>query len=175
MMTDNILPADIERRSMEIIESEIGDMSAFSEHEKLIVKRCVHTTADFDYADNLYFSPGAVEAFCALLKKGATVITDTNMMTLRLTSDTPWNTFRIMRSVMKNMEELTQHVSSDMVMEVLQEPSIPTTSDSVLSIRPRMIKAAIFDLDNTLYDFDTPHRVALDAMVAFAERAAVPS
>ena len=35
-----------------------------------------------------------------------------------------------------------------------------------------MIHAVIFDLDNTLYDFDTPHRVALDAMVAFAERAA---
>ena len=48
MNIENILPADIEKRSMEIIESEIGDMSAFSEHEKLIVKRCVHTTADFD-------------------------------------------------------------------------------------------------------------------------------
>ena len=79
MMTDNILPADIERRSMEIIESEIGDMQAFSEHEKLIVKRCVHATADFDYKNNLYFSENAAETGIAALKAGAVIVTDTMM------------------------------------------------------------------------------------------------
>lgn len=79
MHIENILPADIERRSMEIIESEIGDMSAFSEHEKLIVKRCVHTTADFDYKRNLRFSENAAELGIAALKAGAVIVTDTQM------------------------------------------------------------------------------------------------
>ena len=79
MKIENILPADIERRSMEIIESEIGDMSAFSEHERLIVKRCVHTTADFDYKNNLRFSDNAAEIGIAALKAGAVIITDTQM------------------------------------------------------------------------------------------------
>ena len=79
MAFENILPADIERRSMEIIESEIGDMSAFSEHEKLIVKRCVHTTADFDYKKNLRFSANAAELGIAALKAGAVIVTDTQM------------------------------------------------------------------------------------------------
>ena len=72
-------PNDIERRSMEIIESEIGDMSAFSELEKLIVKRCVHTTADFDYAENLVFSDGAVAKALKALEGGCTIVTDTQM------------------------------------------------------------------------------------------------
>ncbi|MCR4779784.1 MAG: precorrin-8X methylmutase [Ruminiclostridium sp.] len=79
MDIENILPSDIERRSMEIIESEIGDMSAFTEHEKLIVKRCVHTTADFDYKENLRFSENAAELGIAALKAGAVIVTDTQM------------------------------------------------------------------------------------------------
>ena len=64
---------------MEIIESEIGDMSAFSGHERLIVKRCIHTTADFDYKQNLRFSPDAAELGIAALKAGAVIVTDTQM------------------------------------------------------------------------------------------------
>lgn len=79
MKIENILPADIERRSMEIIESEIGDMSSFSELEKLIVKRCVHTTADFDYKKNLRFSENAAEIGISALKQGAVIVTDTQM------------------------------------------------------------------------------------------------
>ncbi len=79
MNTEIILPTDIERRSMEIIESEIGDMSAFSEREKLIVKRCIHTTADFDYKKNLRFSHKAVEIGINVLKAGAVIVTDTQM------------------------------------------------------------------------------------------------
>ena len=75
----NMLPAEIERRSMELIESEIGDMSAFSEHERLIVKRCVHTTADFDYKKNLSFSENAAELGIEALKEGAVIVTDTQM------------------------------------------------------------------------------------------------
>ena len=79
MKPEIIVPADIEKRSMEIIESEIGDMSAFSEHEKLIVKRCVHTPADFDYRENLRFSENAAELGIAAFKAGAVIVTDTQM------------------------------------------------------------------------------------------------
>jgi precorrin-8X/cobalt-precorrin-8 methylmutase len=79
MKIENILPAEIERRSMEIIEREIGDMSAFTETERFIVKRCVHTTADFDYKENLRFSENAAELGVAALKAGAVIVTDTQM------------------------------------------------------------------------------------------------
>ena len=47
--------------------------------EKPIVKRVIHTTADFDYLDNLCFSENAVEKAIEILKKGAVIVTDTNM------------------------------------------------------------------------------------------------
>lgn len=55
-----VKPADIEKRSMEIIMSELGDKT-FPEPELSIVKRCIHTSADFDYADNLYFSENSAK------------------------------------------------------------------------------------------------------------------
>ena len=76
---ENIKPEDIEKRSMEIIESEIGDTSHLTESEKLIVKRVIHTTADFDYLNNLKFSENAVEKGLEALKSGAVIVTDTIM------------------------------------------------------------------------------------------------
>lgn len=74
-----VRPEEIETRSMEIIEQEMPDGN-WTAGERLVVKRCIHTAADFDYAENLYFSPGAVEHALAVLKKGGfTIVTDTNM------------------------------------------------------------------------------------------------
>ena len=73
----------------------------------------------------------------------ASVIRDTNLMTLRVTSDTPKNTYYIIRSVMKNVAELAGYVSGDMVMEVLQDPTVPTRSDIAVSSRKQTIKAAV--------------------------------
>ena len=73
-------PQDIENKSMEIIERELGDRaSSWPERELLVVKRCIHTSADFDYADNLVFSPGAVDTDLNALKRGVTIVTDTSM------------------------------------------------------------------------------------------------
>lgn len=78
MRLQNVLPADIERRSMEIISEELGQLKI--DEEKIdIVKRVIHTSADFDYARNLLFSEGVVEKALTALKKGATIVTDTNM------------------------------------------------------------------------------------------------
>lgn len=77
MKLENVLPADIEKRSFEIIESELPH--PIDPKLAPIIKRVIHTSADFDYADTLYFSPNAVEIAHEALKKGATIITDTNM------------------------------------------------------------------------------------------------
>ncbi len=72
-------PAAIERRSFEIIRESLGDTPIPPEH-RAVVERVIHTTADFDYAHNLRFSPDAVEAALSALTEGATLITDTQMV-----------------------------------------------------------------------------------------------
>lgn len=71
-------PADIEKRSFEIITAELGDRALPPEREA-IIKRVIHTTADFEYADSLVFSEDAVLKAHAALRAGATVVTDTQM------------------------------------------------------------------------------------------------
>lgn len=71
-------PADIEKRSMEIIESELGGRK-WPEPEFSVIKRCIHTSADFDYADNLEFSEDAVRIGIEAIRSGANIITDTRM------------------------------------------------------------------------------------------------
>lgn len=78
MELQNVLPADIEKRSMEIIAEELGEIQLDPEKVS-IVKRVIHTSADFDYARTLHFSNGVVEKALEALKKGATIVTDTNM------------------------------------------------------------------------------------------------
>ena len=73
-----VAPAEIEARSMEIIGEELGDR-VFPADQLPIIKRAIHTSADFDYADNLVFSPGAVAAGIAAIKGGCTIVTDTQM------------------------------------------------------------------------------------------------
>ena len=73
-----VAPADIEARSMELIAQELGDRVFPPEHLP-IIKRVIHTTADFEYADSLVFSPGAVEAGIHAVKAGCTIVTDTQM------------------------------------------------------------------------------------------------
>ena len=73
-------PQEIETRSMEIIEEELGEKAAaWPPEELLVVKRCIHTSADFDYGENLVFSPGAVEIALEALRNGVTIVTDTSM------------------------------------------------------------------------------------------------
>lgn len=77
--TINIVkPAEIEKTSMEIIARELHGRT-FPELEEPIVKRCIHTSADFDYADNLVFSPNAVSEALYAIRNGASIVTDTKM------------------------------------------------------------------------------------------------
>lgn len=77
---EQVLPAEIESRSFEIIKDELAAMGkVLNPVQDLLIRRAIHTTADFDYADNLVFSEGAVEAGLAALRDRAVIITDTNM------------------------------------------------------------------------------------------------
>ena len=58
---EHVLPADIERRSFAIISQELGPRTYGGPYEEGILKRVIHTSADFDYSENLKFSSGAVE------------------------------------------------------------------------------------------------------------------
>ncbi len=75
---EQVAPKEIEARSFEIITQELGD-AALVPGTEAIVKRCIHTSADFDYAENLCFSEGAVEEALAALRGGASIVTDTQM------------------------------------------------------------------------------------------------
>ena len=75
---ENVKPKEIETRSFEIITEELGDKKLVPGTE-CIVKRCIHTSADFDYADNLCFSSQAVEKAIEAIKNGACIVTDTQM------------------------------------------------------------------------------------------------
>ena len=80
-MLDNIQivkPTEIEKRSMEIITSELGGRT-WPEPEFSVVKRCIHTSADFDYADHLVFSENSTKIAMEAIKCGATIVTDTQM------------------------------------------------------------------------------------------------
>ncbi len=75
---ENIKPMDIEKRSFAIITELLGDRKLDPENE-LVIKRAIHTTADFDYADNLVFSPHAVTRGIEALRGGCDIVTDTQM------------------------------------------------------------------------------------------------
>lgn len=75
---EQVRPADIEKRSFEIITEELGDRVLLPGTEP-IVKRCIHTSADFDYADNLVFSDHAVDRALDAVRRGASIVTDTQM------------------------------------------------------------------------------------------------
>ncbi|MBW7571282.1 precorrin-8X methylmutase [Caproiciproducens faecalis] len=75
-----ILPEEIEKRSFEIISKELGERGiSLKPEQEMVIKRVIHTSADFEYAQTLTFSEGAVEKAKELLRNGADIVTDTNM------------------------------------------------------------------------------------------------
>ena len=77
-MPETMKPMDIEKRSFEIITELLGDRVLAPENE-LVIKRVIHTTADFDYVENLRFSAHAVGKGIEALRGGCDIVTDTQM------------------------------------------------------------------------------------------------
>ena len=79
-MFEKLAPAEIEKRSFEIITSELEEKGIVLDPvNEPVIKRCIHTSADFEYARTLSFSEGAVEKMKELIRGGAYIVTDTNM------------------------------------------------------------------------------------------------
>ena len=73
-------PSEIEKESMRMISEELSRRGIVLPADIApVVRRVIHTTADFDYTETLYFSPGAVRAGISTLEEGITIVTDTNM------------------------------------------------------------------------------------------------
>ena len=77
-MIEYVKPMDIEKRSFEIITGLLGDTPMDPENEP-VIKRVIHTSADFDYVNNLVFSENAVKIGLEALKNGCDIVTDTQM------------------------------------------------------------------------------------------------
>lgn len=75
---EKMKPNDIEKRSFEIITEELGSRD-IDERNAPIIKRVIHTTADFEYVDTLCFSDDVVMKAIGYLKNGACIVTDTQM------------------------------------------------------------------------------------------------
>ena len=78
MKIENIKPDQIEAKSFEIIGEILGDKKLDSRYEA-VIKRCIHTSADFEYADSLYFTDGIIETVQDAIRSGAYIVTDTKM------------------------------------------------------------------------------------------------
>lgn len=80
MEIEIVRPEEIEKRSFAIISEELKAQSiTLPEDQEAVTKRCIHTSADFDYARNLVFSKGAVEKAKEAIRHGASIVTDTQM------------------------------------------------------------------------------------------------
>lgn len=75
-----VMPNEIEKRSFEIISEELRERNiVLQKEQEMVIKRVIHTSADFEYADTMTFSRHAVEKVKELIKNGAHIVTDTNM------------------------------------------------------------------------------------------------
>lgn len=76
-----VRPTDIEKRSFEIIENELIELGInLDERQKPVTKRVIHTSADFDYARTMTYSKNAIDIAQDLIRNGADIVTDTNMV-----------------------------------------------------------------------------------------------
>ncbi len=73
-----MLPEEIEKRSFAIIDAEAGD-HGYDQRTWQVVRRVIHTTADFEWLEMIRFHPGAIDAGISAICSGARIITDTNM------------------------------------------------------------------------------------------------
>lgn len=80
MEIEHVLPSEIEARSFEIISEELKAKNIEIDEDKaFLIKRAIHTTADFDYAKTMRFSENAIAVMAKLIREGADIVTDTNM------------------------------------------------------------------------------------------------
>lgn len=82
----HIEPGEIENQSFAIIESEVPEPRPFQGKEWQVVRRMIHTTADFELLSLVRFHPGGVRKGIEALHRGCLIVTDTEMARMGITS-----------------------------------------------------------------------------------------
>jgi precorrin-8X/cobalt-precorrin-8 methylmutase len=114
-------PVEIERKSMELIEEELGELDCSLEARQ-IIKRVVHATAEPELADKVIISDKAIESGFKALKAGANIVTDVNMLRAGIGE----------RRLSRLGGELKCFISSDEVASLAKEEGI---TRSMMSMR----------------------------------------
>jgi len=133
-----ILPEDIERKSFDIITQELEEQNIrLRPEQEMVIKRVIHTSADFEYAHTLTFSEGAVEKAKELIKNGADIVTDTNM-----------GLAGINKSVLKRFGgEARCYMADSQVIELAKQRNVTRASVS-MEMASKIEKPVIFAVGN---------------------------
>lgn len=126
----------IEEQSFRIIDAEMGD-HPFPLDQWQVLRRIIHTTGDFDYANWVRFHPLAITAGIAALRGGAPIVTDTRMIQVGLA---PWRLAWFGSQVMTPASE----AQSQSLAKELQT----TRSVAALRHRPERLNGAVVAIGN---------------------------
>lgn len=133
---EKVLPREIEKRSFEIITEELQGRT-FPPEQEAIIKRAIHTSADFDYADNLCFSEDAVKLAHEAIQNGACIVTDTQMAKAGINK----------RSLAKFGGEVYCFMSDEDVAQKAKEQEV-TRAQVSMEKAAKLQKALIFAIGN---------------------------
>ena len=133
---ENVKPMEIEKRSFEMITEEL-DGRVFPDDTELVVKRCIHTSADFDYADNLCFSQDVIQKATQAIKNGAYIVTDTQMARAGINKG----------ALAKHGGEALCFISDEDVMKVAKEKGT-TRATASMDKAAKLDKPLIFAIGN---------------------------
>lgn len=155
----------IEKESFDIVSSELGE-TRFSALELSVVKRAIHTTADFEYKDMLYFSPLAVEAGIAAIRGGCNIITDVTMVESGITKAriTPFGATVICFSADKDIESIAANEGITKTAASMRKAvSVLPGSIAVIGNAP----TALFELLKLISSGVTPPALVIGVPVGF--------
>lgn len=86
---------------------------------------------------NLGYMPGTIET---------SVVNETNLMTLKVSASSPEHSFKIMKSVLNNYTEITDLVMSNVVLDVLEAPQVPSAPSNPISRNSMMKQYAFYGM-----------------------------
>lgn len=113
-------PMAIEKKSMDIIEEVMGDTS-FSEEEKIVAKRMIHTTGDFEYRKIIVFNNDFMQEAKKAIKEGGIIYTDTKMTYTRINK----------KALSKTECELKYHIDDGKVFEMSKKLDITRSAAAI--------------------------------------------
>ncbi len=168
---DNPMSAEaIESRSFEIIDTE-APSHGFSPDQWQVVRRMVHTTADFGLIDLIRFSPEAIESSIESLKSGAKIFVDSNMIRSGLS-------IARLRQVCSNYspQDIVCYVADSDVASSATENSLPRSLFAVKKARPILngciaafgnAPVALMELNRLIIEEDIKPAVVIAMPVGF--------